>query len=276
MGAKTDLLDLILSDKRAEVDIAKSKIPLSELKAQVRNLQETRGFESRIRSTIKSGKPAVIAECKKASPSKGLIRPDYNIAQIVASYKKSGAACLSVLTDEKYFQGSMEHLRLARKSCDLPLLRKDFMLEEYQIYESRVAGADCILLIVRALDESTLYELAEIAQETGMDVLIEVHSEEELEVALSIPFGIMGINNRNLRTFETTTSTTLNLAPLVPSDRIVVTESGIDSPREVERMVSSGIKAFLVGEAFMRAPNPGQKLVELFSGELLESWAVTV
>ena len=213
---------------------------------------------------MQNGCPAVIAEIKKASPSKGIIREDFNPAEIAASYAQGGATCLSVLTDMEFFQGADEYLALARQSCEIPVLRKDFMIDPYQVYESRVIGADCILLIVAALGDATLLELSQLAHHLNMDVLVEVHDKEELERALRLNCRLIGINNRNLRTFETKLETTIELLAGIPEDRIVVTESAIHTRQDIELMLDNGVNAFLVGEAFMRAAQPGEKLAELF------------
>ncbi|HWR87284.1 MAG TPA: indole-3-glycerol phosphate synthase TrpC, partial [Acidiferrobacterales bacterium] len=213
---------------------------------------------------LAQGQAAVIAEIKKASPSKGLLRADFRPADIAASYERAGAACLSVLTDVDFFQGADEYLQQARAACALPVLRKDFTIDPWQVYEARTLNADCILLIVAALGDAQLADLAGLAQHLGMDVLVEVHDAEELERALTLHTPLIGINNRNLRTFETRLETTLDLLNRMPADRIVVTESGIHAPADVVRMRASGVHVFLVGEAFMKAPEPGAKLAELF------------
>ena len=223
-----------------------------------------------------SGRSGIIAECKKASPSKGVIRPEYDVAQIARSYEEGGASCLSVLTDQKFFQGSADHLAKAKKTCNLPVLRKDFIIDASQILESHVMGADCILLIVAILDLVELQDFAAQAVALNMDVLVEVHSEEELELALQVSHGMLGINNRNLRTFETTLETSIRLSRLVPKDRLVVAESGIHSAEDIETLKSAGIDAFLIGESFMRASDPGAELERIFNVERLtfESGAV--
>lgn len=269
MDKTADVLKSILSDKRLEIEQAKSKVSASELKSRIADSGEVRGFEDKLRKCISQGRPAVIAECKKASPSKGVMRPDYDVREIAASYETWGATCMSILTDQKYFQGSLRDIGFARSVSSLPILRKDFMLDPYQILESRVAGADCILLIASALELHQMNDLASLAVEYKLDVLIEVHSNDELEKALELPFGMIGINNRNLHTFETSLQTTLQLVEHVPSDRIVVTESGIHTRQDVQLMMENNIFAFLVGEAFMRSEDPGQKLEELFSSENL-------
>ncbi len=265
MAKTPDILRAIVADKRRQVDELKATASVSQLRSRAVDQPPTREFEKKIRAQVNARRLAVIAECKKASPSKGVIRHDYDVAAIAASYAAAGATCLSVLTDTKYFSGTSAHLMTARKCCALPVLRKDFIIDPYQIYESRVWGADCILLIVALLDETQLLELGQLAGELGMDVLIEVHSDSELRSALSLPFGLVGINNRNLHTFETDCQTSVRLRPQIPSDRIVVTESGIQTRADVALMADNGIYAFLVGESLMRAPNPGPQLASLFS-----------
>jgi indole-3-glycerol phosphate synthase len=225
-----------------------------------------RGFVAAIERRIEQGGAAVIAEIKKASPSQGVIRADFRPAEIARSYEHGGATCLSVLTDVDFFQGADAYLQAARAACALPVLRKDFVIDPYQVYEARALGADCILLIVSALDDAALRELAEVAASLNMDVLVEVHDGEELARALSLPVRLVGINNRNLRTFETSLDTTLNLLGKISGDRIVVTESAIHTAQDVALMRSHGVNAFLVGEAFMRAEEPGRELAKLFAG----------
>jgi indole-3-glycerol phosphate synthase len=263
----SDVLPRILATKRREVAEAKAASSAGELERCARAAAPPRDFEGALRSKIAAGLPAVIAEIKRASPSKGLLRADFEPAAIARSYAASGAACLSVLTDREYFQGMPEHLVAARGACSLPVLRKDFIVDPVQIVEARALGADCILLIAAALDVQALQGLERVARDLGMAVLIEVHDAEELDAALHLETRLLGINNRNLRTFETRLETTLALLPEVPADRLVVTESGIGSPADVERMVAAGVGAFLVGETFMRAPDPGQALVALFGGK---------
>ncbi len=224
-----------------------------------------RGFERSLRTKIAANQPAVIAEIKKASPSKGVMRENFNPAEIAGQYARAGAACLSVLTDRDYFHGHADYLKAARRACTLPVLRKDFMLDAYQVYEARYWGADAILLIVAALSDAQLTELETVALQLGMDVLVEIHDGDELDRALKLKSPLLGINNRNLRTFETSLQTTLNLLPRVPSDRLLITESGILSPSDVTLMRGHGVHAFLVGEAFMRQPDPGQALQALFT-----------
>jgi indole-3-glycerol phosphate synthase len=260
-----DLLQRILEAKRAEVAAARASIPDREIERRAREAPPRRDFVGAIRARIEAGKPAVIAEIKRASPSKGLLRAEFDPAAIARSYEAGGAACLSVLTDREFFQGAPEHLAQARSACALPVLRKDFVTEPYQVCESRAMGADCMLLIAAALNPATMRELEALAQELGMAVLVEVHDAAELEVALSLETPLIGINNRNLRTFETALETTLGLLPRVPEGRIVVTESGILRPQDVSLMRSRGVGAFLVGEAFMRAPDPGGEAARLFA-----------
>jgi indole-3-glycerol phosphate synthase len=261
----SDVLQRILARKVEEIRERSAKLPLRELSARCADLPATREFAAALHAKIAAGKPAVIAEIKKASPSKGVIRPDFHPAQIAASYEKGGAACLSVLTDVDFFQGADAYLREARDACSLPVLRKDFTIDAYQVYEARALGADCILLIVAALGDASLAELSHLALDLGMDVLVEVHDIDELERALPIGAPLIGINNRNLRTFEVSLETTLAMKPAVPKDRLLVTESGIVTPADVQRMRANGVDAFLVGETFMRAEDPGQELARLFA-----------
>jgi indole-3-glycerol phosphate synthase len=260
----TDILQRILTTKRDEVEAARAAIPLAQLHERVRAAAAPRDFEGALHARIAAGRPAVIAEIKKASPSKGVLRADFDPASIARSYATHGAACLSVLTDVRYFQGAPEFLREARAACELPVLRKDFIVDEYQIVESRSWGADAILLIVAALDAPRLRDFEAAARALGLAVLVEVHDARELEAAMQLSTPLIGINNRNLRTFETRLETTLDLLPAIGPDRIVITESGIVSPADVERMRAAGVHAFLVGEAFMRAPDPGIELARLF------------
>lgn len=264
LAAGRDLLAEICAHKRIEVAARRAKTPLDALKAKARDTAPTRGFTNALYRRIAAGDPAIIAECKKASPSKGVIREAYDPAAIAASYARGGAACLSVLTDSRYFQGEDGHLAAARAAAGLPAIRKDFMVDPYQIYESRVLGADCILLIVAALEDAMLQELAGIATEIGLDVLTEVHDRTELERALRLRLPLVGINNRDLRRFVTDIETTLGLLKDIPSDRLVVTESGIHSRAQIERLRAHDVHAFLVGEAFMRSDDPGARLKELF------------
>ena len=264
----SDILNKILAVKADEVAAAKKQRDLYSLRSEVESDQEARrglrGFEQGLRAKIAAGQAGVIAEVKKASPSKGVLRPDFQPAAIAQSYAEHGAACLSVLTDVQFFQGSVDYLRQARAACALPVLRKDFMVDLYQVYEARAMGADAILLIVSALDHGLMAELEACALELGMDVLVEVHDGEELDAALKLRTPLVGINNRNLRTFEVTLDTTLGLLDRIPQDRLVVTESGILGPADVARMRAANVHAFLVGEAFMRAENPGRELQRLF------------
>ncbi|OGI54191.1 MAG: indole-3-glycerol-phosphate synthase [Candidatus Muproteobacteria bacterium RIFCSPHIGHO2_02_FULL_60_13] len=264
MNAPPDILRRILARKAEEVAERARRASLEELKKRLANAPAPRGFLKAIRSRIATGRPAVIAEIKKASPSKGLLREDFRPAEIAQSYERHGATCLSVLTDVGFFQGADEHLQQARAACALPVLRKDFTIDAYQVYEARVIGADAILLIVAALEDSRMRELAVIAAELGMDVLVEVHDEAELERALALDAPLIGINNRDLRTFRTTLETTSGLLKKIPPDRVVVTESGIGTPGDVALLRAQGVNAFLVGEAFMKADDPGMKLQELF------------
>jgi indole-3-glycerol phosphate synthase len=260
----SDILKRILAVKAEEIAAARSAKPLESMSAEAHKAGPARDFVGAIRSKIAAGLPAVIAEIKKASPSKGLLRPAFDPAEIARSYEKSGAACLSVLTDSQFFQGKLDDLRAARAACSLPVLRKDFMIEPYQVYEARAAGADCILLIAAALDDEVMHELEAVARELGLAVLVEVHDGAELERALGLSTPLIGINNRNLRTFETSLETTLGMLELVPAERIVITESGILEPEDVQRMRVRHVGGFLVGEAFMRAEEPGRELARLF------------
>jgi len=265
----SDILDKILAVKADEVAAARKHRDLYSLRNEVESdgdaRRSLRGFEQALRAKIAAGQAGVIAEVKKASPSKGVLRADFQPAAIAQSYAEHGAACLSVLTDVNFFQGSSEYLRQARAACDLPILRKDFMVDLYQVYEARAMGADAILLIVAALDHGLMAELEACALELGMDVLVEVHDGEELDTALQLRTPLVGINNRNLRTFDVTLDTTLGLLAAIPPERLVVTESGILGPQDVQRMRDANVHAFLVGEAFMRAENPGQELARLFA-----------
>jgi len=252
------ILDEILEAKRAEIAAAKSNRPDTEAKAHA--APPPRDFVGALRAK----KPAVIAEIKRASPSRGLLRAEFDPAAIARSYQKGGAACISVLTDTQFFQGSAEHLKAARAACDLPVLRKDFVIDAYQVHESRAMGADCILLIAACLSAQQMAELESLAHGLHMAVLVEVHDGAELDLALRLKTPLIGVNNRNLKTFETRLETTLDLLPRVPTDRLVIAESGILSRADVARLQTGGVAAFLVGEAFMRAPDPGQALAELF------------
>lgn len=268
----SDILQRILAVKRDEVDTALARLPLAQVRREAEASAAApgeplapRGFAAALQSRVAEGRSAIIAEIKKASPSKGVIRPDFDPAAIAASYEAAGAACLSVLTDVQFFQGEAEHLRAARAACSLPVLRKDFVVDPYQVYEARAWGADCILLIVAALDDGQMAELEACAAEVGLDVLVEVHDGAELDRALRLATPLVGINNRNLRSFEVSLATTLDLLGEIPADRLVVTESGILGPSDVARMRDAGVNAFLVGEAFMRAPDPGAELARLFA-----------
>ena len=259
-----DILQRILATKRDEVAAARARVPLAAMQARAREAAEVRDFIVALRAKLAAGKPAVIAEVKKASPSKGVLRADFDPAAIGRSYAQHGAACLSVLTDVQYFQGAPEYLQQARAASGLPVLRKDFIVDEYQIAEARALGADAILLIVAALDALQLRAFEAAARALGMAVLVEVHDAAELELALQLMTPLIGVNNRNLRTFETRLETTLDLLPRIGSDRLVITESGILAPADVARMRVAGVNAFLVGEAFMRAADPGSELERLF------------
>lgn len=266
-----DILERILAVKAEEVARSKQTRPLDAVREAARSAPPPRDFVGAIRARIALGKPAVIAEIKKASPSRGVLRESFDPATIAASYGLHGATCLSVLTDLEFFQGTIEHLQQARSACELPVLRKDFTMEPYQVLEARAAGADCILLIVAALEDDRMHALERAARECGLAVLVEVHDGAELERALRLDTPLIGINNRNLRTFETRLETTLGLLDRVPDDRIVVTESGILEPAHVETLCKRNVACFLVGEAFMRAPDPGTELARLFSGSRLTS-----
>ena len=264
----SDILQKILDVKADEVAAAKKQRDFFSLRRDVESDGEARkalrGFEAALRSKIAAGQAGVIAEIKKASPSKGLLRPDFHPAEIAANYAQHGAACLSVLTDVQFFQGAPEYLQQARTACALPVLRKDFIIDPYQIYQARAWGADCILLIVAALDHGLMAELEACAHELGMGVLAEVHDANELTAALRLKTAMLGINNRNLHTFETSLQTTIDLLPRISSDKLVITESGIATQDDVKRMRDADVHAFLVGEAFMRAPEPGVELGRLF------------
>ncbi len=260
----SDILKKILDTKHAEVTTALEQKPLILMRAEAEDADAPRDFVGAIRAKIADGKSAVIAEIKKASPSKGVIREDFRPAEIAATYAAHGAACLSVLTDEQYFQGCPEYLKQARAACNIPVLRKDFMIQPYQVYEARAMGADCILLIVAALNLARMKEMETLAHDLGMAVLVEVHDGEELDLALQLDTPLIGINNRNLRTFDVTLDTTLGLLNRIPQDRIVVTESGIFTPDDVALMRNNNVNTFLVGEAFMRQPDPGVELARVF------------
>ena len=260
----SDILNKILATKKTEVAASKLAVSLDQLQAQAEAQGEPRDFVGSIHKKVMANKAAVIAEIKKASPSKGVIREDFKPAEIAKSYEKAGAACLSVLTDEQYFQGSAAYLKQARAACKLPVLRKDFIIDEYQVFEARAMGADCILLIVAALELAQMQKLEALANELGMAVLVEVHDADELGLALQLDTPLIGINNRNLRTFEVSLRTTLDLLKIMPEDRFVVTESGIFTPDDVKLMMDNQVQGFLVGEAFMRQDDPGAELARVF------------
>ena len=260
-----DILQKILAVKAEEIAKAKANVGAMDMRRRAERAERPRDFAAALRGKIAAGLPAVIAEIKKASPSKGLLRTEFDPAAIARSYAQYGAACLSVLTDRQFFQGCSEDLAAARNACPLPVLRKDFIVDSYQIYESRALGADCVLLIVAALELPRMRELEAVAESLGMAVLVEVHSCGELDLALQLATPLIGINNRDLRTFDTKLETTLALAPLVPEPRIAVAESGIVAPEHVGRLREWGVQAFLVGEALMRAPDPGAEFARLFS-----------
>ena len=261
----SDILNKIVAVKREEIAAAISRKSFAAVRADAESRVLTRDFAGALRAKIKAGQAAVIAEVKKASPSKGVLREDFIPADIAQTYEEHGAACLSVLTDRQFFQGEPDFLKQARASCSLPVLRKDFMVDPYQIYESRAMGADCILLIAACLDDAQMADLEGIAHSLDMAVLVEVHDATELARALKLKTPLIGINNRNLRTFEVSLETTLALRQDVPADRLLVTESGIQARADVQRMREAGVHAFLVGEAFMRASDPGAALAELFA-----------
>ena len=262
----SDILNQIVAVKREEIAAALARKPLAAMRADAESRVLTRDFIAALRAKIAAGKPAVIAEIKKASPSKGVLRADFIPADIAQSYAEYGAACLSVLTDQQFFLGQIDYLKQARASCGLPVLRKDFIVDAYQVYESRVMGADCILLIAACLDDAQMKAFEALAMSLDMAVLVEVHDAAELDRALRLKTPLIGINNRNLNTFEVSLDTTLGLLGKVPADRLLVTESGIATPADVQRMRDAKVNAFLVGEAFMRADDPGVALAELFGG----------
>ena len=264
MADTPDVLKKIVARKAEEVAERSARVPVAAVAAAARDADPPRGFVAALRSRIGAGRPAVIAEAKKASPSKGVLRPDFDPAAIARSYERGGAACLSVLTDVDFFQGSDAALQQARGACALPVLRKDFVVDPYQVWEARSLGADCILLIAACLDDARLADLNGLARDLGMDALIEVHDAAELDRALRVDNPMVGINNRDLRSFAVSLDTTLGLLDRIPGDRLVVTESGIMAPDDVALMRRHGVHAFLVGEAFMRAPDPGDRLAELF------------
>lgn len=261
----SDILQKILAVKAREVADAQTIKPLTAMQAAAEQAMSVRDFVAALLGKINAGQPAVIAEIKKASPSKGVLRADFQPAEIAASYARHGAACLSVLTDEQFFQGSAEYIKQARDACKLPVLRKDFIVDEYQIYEARAMGADAILLIAAALDVAQMQTFEALAHQLGMAVLVEVHDGKELDAALQLATPLIGVNNRNLRTFEVSLQTTLDLLPCIPKGRIVVTESGILKSEDVMHLRSHDVQTFLVGEAFMRAADPGVELAKVFS-----------
>lgn len=266
--SKATILEDIIAQKHREIALDSQRASLAELERAAAQVTDKREFIGSLRARIMAQKPAVIAEIKKASPSKGLIREDFNPVTIAQQYQSAGATCLSVLTDREFFQGSNEYLQQARNACTLPVIRKDFMVERYQIAEAKVLGADCVLLIVAALTPGKLRELADYAQGINIDVLVEVHDEAELETALASGFDLIGINNRNLHTFETSLETTYRLAALTPPGKLLVTESGINTAEDVSQMIAHDIYGFLIGETFMRAAQPGDKLRELFAAHV--------
>jgi indole-3-glycerol phosphate synthase len=261
----SDILKKILAAKRGEVAAASAARPLAVIRTEAEAQSSARDFVGRMKAKVGAGDTAVIAEIKKASPSKGVIRADFRPAEIAADYQKHGATCLSVLTDRQFFQGSEAYLREARSACSLPVLRKDFLIDAYQVFEARAMGADAILLIVAALPLAQMQEMESIAHSLGMAVLVECHDAAELDIALQLTTPLIGINNRNLRSFEVNLDTTLSQLGRIPADRLVVTESGIRRPEDVELMRAKGVHAFLVGEAFMRAASPGTELARLFA-----------
>ncbi len=264
MTGTPDILNKIIARKYEEITERKVNVSLDDLKSAVKGVAPARGFVPAIENKIAVGKPAVIAEIKKASPSKGVIRENFKPPEIAQSYDAAGAACLSVLTDVDFFQGADEYLQSVREAVALPVIRKDFMVDEYQVYESKVIGADCILLIVAALDKQQLVDLNGLAHELGLDVLVEVHNQAELDLALALPNKLVGINNRDLHSFDVSLDATLSLLPKIPSDKIVITESGIHVSDDVALMRKNQVNGFLVGESFMRHTDPGAKLNELF------------
>ncbi len=259
-----DILKKIINRKEQEIDTRVRQTGIEEIIKRAKQANPVRGFVDSIKQRIAAGDPAIIAEIKKASPSKGLIREDFNPADIAKRYQEGGASCVSVLTDIDFFKGSDDYLKQARAACELPVIRKDFIIDPYQVYESRAMGADCILLIVAVLDNRKLNQLYTLAKALNMDVLIEIHDQDELQRALPLGAELLGINNRNLRNFETSLQTSLDLLEQIPDDRIVVTESGIHTVEDVKLMRDNNINAFLVGEAFMRAKDPGAELHKLF------------
>ncbi|WP_024850302.1 indole-3-glycerol phosphate synthase TrpC [Hydrogenovibrio kuenenii] len=259
-----DILKKIIFRKLEEIQEGCEKISLREMKQKAMMMSPAKGFAEAMRAKLDAGQSAVIAEIKKASPSKGVMRDPFDPVEIAKSYEAHGAACLSVLTDRDFFQGSNEYLQAVREAVDLPIIRKDFIVDDYQVYEARAIGADCILLIAAAIGDAQLYELTQTALQLGMDVLVEVHNEEEMERALQLPLPMIGINNRDLHTFDVSLETTFRMLDMIPDNRIVITESGILTPDDVAQMREHEVNSFLVGETFMRADNPGEKLAELF------------
>ncbi|HHT00758.1 MAG TPA: indole-3-glycerol phosphate synthase TrpC [Thiomicrospira sp.] len=266
MSGTPTILKKIIFRKLEEIQEGCDRIPLREMKqkAMMASTTPTRGFAEAMQAKLDAGQSAVIAEIKKASPSKGVLRDPFDPVEIAKSYQENGAACLSVLTDKDFFQGSNEYLMQVREAVDLPIIRKDFIVDDYQVYEARVIGADCILLIAAAIGDAQMYELTETALTLGMDVLVEVHNKEELERALRLPLPMIGINNRDLHSFDVSLDTTIEMLDMIPDDRIVITESGILGKEDVAKMREHAVNSFLVGEAFMRAESPGEKLAELF------------
>ena len=264
MSTGSDVLDKIMAHKAEEMAHAKRQVSFADVIAKANDTPDCRGFVAAMQTSLAEDRSAVIAEVKKASPSKGVIRADFKPTQIAESYQKYGASCLSVLTDAEFFQGSAEYFAQAREACTLPMLRKDFMLDEYQVYEAKAMQADCILLIVAALEDGLMQDLAGRALELGMDVLVEVHNAQELERGLRLNMPMIGINNRNLRDFSTSLNTTIDLLNSIPEGVVVVTESGIHEPEDIALMREHKVNSFLVGEAFMRADEPGQRMAKLF------------
>ncbi len=265
MSDTPDILKKILAKKEQEVTKRKLRMSIADLTNIISDTEVPRGFVRALQDKALAKKPAIIAEIKKASPSKGIIRENFKPVEIAQDYAMNGATCLSVLTDKEFFKGGEVNLQMARQACPLPALRKDFMIDSYQIHESRALGADCILLIVAALTDTQMHKLADTTKELGMDILVEVHDKAEMERALTLDTPLIGINNRDLHTFETSLQTTLDLKSMVPDDRLVITESGIHTPDDVQLMMDNGVFTFLVGEAFMRAEHPGAKMRELFT-----------
>lgn len=265
MTETPDILKKILAKKVEEVANRKQRMSIADLEEIAQNVERPRGFYKALQAKVSAKKPGIIAEIKKASPSQGIIRENFQPITIGLDYAMNGATCLSVLTDKEFFQGAEANLQMVRERCPLPIIRKDFMIDPYQIYESRALGADCILLIVAALEDEQMHKLSDTATKLGMDVLVEVHNADELQRALTLDTQLIGINNRNLRSFETSLQTTLELKSHIPADKLIITESGINTQEDVQLMLDHDIYAFLVGESFMRAESPGQKMRELFS-----------